>query len=926
MANITDLAMDPLWQDLDRVIGQLFIMGWDGTEITPQIRSLIQDHHIGSIILTAKNLKSAQETAKLVQDLQTLAKEAGHRQPLLIALDQENGGVNSLFDEDYICQFPSQMGVAAAGRVELAYEVSKATATEIAACGINLVLGPVLDVLSNTRDQPIACRATSDDPQEVSQYGILAMNGIKDAGAASCGKHFPTYGSLDFRGSSVDMPVITQTLEELSLSALVPFRDAIATGNLDAVFVGGCRISNPSMNVQHACLSDQVVDDLLRNELGFKGVAISECLEMESLSHEIGVQNGVVMGVEAGCDLILLCRAYDVQLEAIRGLKLGLENGIVTKQRLFTSLERVQRLKTNCTSWVKALNPPGISLLAKLHPTHSVLSRHAYDDSIVVVRDKEKLIPLSSSMRQEEELLLLTPLVKPLPATKLTKTLLESKNLQAAAPTNHDKWSHRDRGTAILSGEEVFRELGRSLARVRHGKLLHTSYTANGVRPVHENLINRASTVIIVTADAKRNLYQTGFTKHVDMMCKILGSRGQKKNLIVVSVSSPYDFALDKSIGTYVCTFDYTENAMHALVRALCGETTPRGTLPGTMRRSRKNMKSKQHWLVEEYDSIRDESALDELIRSVALASAPDHPYLKTSSAASFDLANPRITEAHFVVRNSSTGALYGFVATYRLGSTGIIGAIIVDPGKRSLSIGRSLHRRAMRSLVQSRNVKKVQLGTVFPGVFLGIPVDEGCAVKDWFANCGWDVQFPRRLTNLVINNLEAWTAPEGLLQSIQRANMSFDLIHGLENADMVLSHVSTESNPEVVELYREALAKSCGVVRAKDAHDNLLGTIIICREGNPLSTFVPPLLSPSAEVVGGILAPVVPPSSQGNLILQGLALMGVRQIKSQKKASVAVLSWILDDMYESLKAMGFETLQAFEEITNSPENWSELS
>ncbi|CAI4217429.1 unnamed protein product [Parascedosporium putredinis] len=374
MANIADLVMDPLWQDLDRVVGQLFIMGWDGTEVTPQIRSLIQDHHIGSIILTAKNLKTAHETANLVQELQTIAKEAGHRQPLLIALDQENGGVNSLFDEDYICQFPSQMGVAAAGRPELAYEVNKATATEITACGINLVLGPVLDVLSNTRDQPIACRATSDDPQEVSQYGIMAMNGIKDAGAASCGKHFPTYGSLDFRGSSVDMPVITQTLEELSLSALVPFRDAIASGNLDAVFVGGCRISNPSMNVQHACLSDQ-------------------CLEMESLSHEIGVQNGVVMGVEAGCDLILLCRAYDVQLEAIQGLKLGIENGIVTKQRLFTSLDRVQKLKAKCTSWSKALNPPGTSLLSKLHPTHSALSRHAYDDSIVVVRDKEKLIP-----------------------------------------------------------------------------------------------------------------------------------------------------------------------------------------------------------------------------------------------------------------------------------------------------------------------------------------------------------------------------------------------------------------------------------------------------------------------------------------------------------------------------------------------------
>lgn len=296
----------------------------------------------------------------MVKELQTIAHKAGHPKPLLIALDQENGGVNSLFDEDYVCQFPSAMGIAATGRVELAYEVSKATATEVGACGINFMLGPVLDVLSNARYQPIGVRATGDDPQEVSQYGIAAINGIRDAGLASCGKHFPSYGNLDFLGSSLDVPIITQTLEELSLSALVPFRNAIATGKLDAMFVGGCGISNPSMNVSHACLSNQVVDDLLREELGFDGVAISECLEMESLTHELGVQNGVVMAVEAGCDLVLLCRAYDVQLEAIKGLKLGVENGIFTKERIYTSLNRVLRLKDTCTSWQTALNPPGI--------------------------------------------------------------------------------------------------------------------------------------------------------------------------------------------------------------------------------------------------------------------------------------------------------------------------------------------------------------------------------------------------------------------------------------------------------------------------------------------------------------------------------------------------------------------------------------
>lgn len=109
--------------------------------------------------------------------------------------------------------------------------------------------------------------------------------------------------------------------------------------------------------------------------------------------------------------------------------------------------------------------------------------------------------------------------------------------------------------------------VGRSLARARNGKLLHTSYTANGVRPVHENLINRASSIIIVTADANRNLYQSGFTKHVAMMCSMLRASGQKKSLVVVSVSSPYDFAMDKTIGTYICTFDFTETAMQVSLR-----------------------------------------------------------------------------------------------------------------------------------------------------------------------------------------------------------------------------------------------------------------------------------------------------------------------------------------------------------------------
>ncbi|KAK4997915.1 hypothetical protein LTR28_013830, partial [Elasticomyces elasticus] len=505
------------------------------------------------------------------------------------------------------------MGVAATGSTDLAYAVAKATAEEVAACGINWIMGPCLDVLTNARNQPLGVRTSGDDPQEVSSYGVAYMKGYKEAGVATMGKHFPSYGNLEFLGSALDVPTITESLEQLSLSALVPFRNAVRQG-LDAMMVGGCAMSSAGLNVMHACLSDQVVDGLLRTDLKFDGVVVSECLEMEALSHNIGVGGGTVMAVNAGCDVVLLCRSFTVQQEAISGLKRGIENSMITKSRIRQSLRRVLDMKAKCTSWEKALNPPGLSLLSKLQPSHTTLSTRAYNSSITVVRDKNRLLPLTNVIEPEEELLLLTPLVKPLAASAASRALSEHASAGSPGPAI---W---ERSASVMSGERVFRELGRSLARQRSGRVLHTSYTANGVRPQHENLINRASAVIILTADANRNLYQNGFTKHVSMICNMQytsGGEKREKPLVVVSVSSPYDFAMDPAIGTYICTYDFTETALNSLVKVLYGELSPTGALPGSISQSQKLSQSRQHWLVEAFNEERDANALDALIQTM---------------------------------------------------------------------------------------------------------------------------------------------------------------------------------------------------------------------------------------------------------------------------------------------------------------------
>ena len=858
--------------------------------------------------------------------------------------------MNSLFDEIYIRQFPSAMGVAATGSTGMAYEIAKATGDELSSVGVNWVMGPVLDVLTNARNQPLGVRTTGDDPQEVSKYGVSFMKGYKKAGIATCGKHFPSYGNLEFLGSSLDVPVITDSLEQLSLTALVPFRDAISQG-IDAMMVGGCAMSSAGVNVMHACLSEQVVDDLLRKDLGFDGVVVSECLEMEALSQNIGVGGGAVMAVNAGCDLILICRSFAVQREAIHALKLGVEDGTISKSRMLQSLKRVLDLKSKCTAWEKALSPGGIPSLSSLQPSHTKLSTKAYNTSITVVRDKDRLLPLSNLLEAEEELLLLSPLVKPLPASAALRGL-NSGNIGETQTSRF--WEH---SASIMSGEGVFKELGRSLARQRSGRVLHASYTANGVRPIHENLINRAGAIIVLTADANQNLYQHGFTKHVALICRSQFSPGgerREKPIVVVSVSSPYDFAMDSSIGTYICTYDFTETALQAFVKILFGELPPKGALPGTVSQSQKLHQSKQHWLVETWNEERDAIALDRLLQSLQRDGPVNHrSILSSCSSSSFLLGIPEVDEYHFVVRNSSTQALYGFCSTYffRSTKTGVIGSILVDPERRKLSIGHSLHNRAIRNLLQREGIKRFQLGSRLPSIFLGIPIRniERKGLRPWFSNLGWNSALSRRVCSMVLQNLSTWTAAASIAESLRTAEVEFDLVHGGEYAESILDHIQTTSRQGMLEIYKLAMADQTGsgIIRAKRLKDGtILGTVILYNTESNWSEAVP-LLRDMNEVMGGISCPVISPSvGEYSTLLQGLILLGVRQLKKELAEAVILdcvktpsLSFpslpvaangILinkqvdeDGNFDSLSAMGFRILHSFEEVTCDAATWT---
>ena len=668
-------------------------------------------------------------------------------------------------------------------------------------------------------------------------------------------------------------------------------------------------------------------------DLQFNGVVVSECLEMEALSHTIGIGGGTVMAVNAGCDLVLLCRSPSVQQEAISGLKLGIENSMISMDRIKTSLRRVLTMKADsrmCT-WQHALNPAGLNLLTNLQPSHTQLSTRAYNESISVVRDRNNLLPLTNILEPEEELLVLTPLVKPLAASAASRAL--SDTADGHSPDNHHTW---DRTASVMNGEQVFRELGRSLARHRQGRVLHTSYTANGVRPVHENLIERASAVIIVTADANRNLYQNGFTKHVSMICKMQRHEQREKPLIVVSVSSPYDFAMDPgTIGTYICTYDFTETALNSLVGILYGDLSATGNLPGSISRTQKLHQSRQHWLVEAFKEERDAHALDALIKGINDSNDTGGiSELSSASSNSFLTRNPEIVESHFVVRNSSTQALYGFCSTYFFKSTatGVIGALLVDPDRRKLSIGASLHTRAIRTLLQQDKIRRFQLGSRLPSIYLGVPTGRGAETKrlrSWFANLGWNSAVSRPVCSMVAHSLQTWAAPEGMALSLQSAQQTveFDLVYGYSDyGTQILDHIKTNSRQGLSEVYKLALSDptSCGIIRAKRLQDNsIVGTVVLYNQRSNLAEYVPSMKALN-EMTGGISSPVISPSAgEYSTLMQSLILLGVRQIK-QQGCEACVLDYMDGDgTTGSLSAMGFEPLHTFEDVSCDASTWT---
>ena len=316
---------------LTEYIGQMFACGFPGTEMPEDFIALVKKYKVGNVILFKHNITSLAQLKRLCTDIQTLiTAETGH--PAFITIDQEGGAVSRLAEDYY--NVPGAMALAATGDELNAYTAGKITGEILHAHGVNFDLSPVLDVNSNPHNPVIGVRSYGDDPTLVGRYGLQMVRGLTAGGVLSAAKHFPGHGdtSVDWH---LTLPTVRKSRAELEQTEIAPFAQVIKTGQLPAVTIS--HILFPAIDEQFpATISKKIVTGLLKEELGFNGLVISDCMEMKAMQTYFGTAESAAAAINAGIELIFISHTIPTACAAIETVT----RACADKQISFTTIEQ----------------------------------------------------------------------------------------------------------------------------------------------------------------------------------------------------------------------------------------------------------------------------------------------------------------------------------------------------------------------------------------------------------------------------------------------------------------------------------------------------------------------------------------------------------------------------------------------------------
>ena len=315
----------------------MLIAGFSGVQVPPELKALAKEFGLGGVILFARNISEPGQVAELSYEASQLTPEA----PLWISVDQEGGRVARL--KAPFTAWPPMATLGRSGDVGLAERFARALAAELKAVGVTLDYAPVLADHTNPKNPVIGDRALGENAADVARLGAAIVRTLQHEGIAACGKHFPGHGDTT-TDSHLELPLIEHPVERLREVEFLPFKAAIAAG---VATIMTAHVFMPAIDEQRpATLSERVVTGLLREELGYGGVILSDDLEMKAIASQYAVPEAAVLAVEAGCDGVLICSGdYDAQAAALEALVRAVETGRLRMTRVEDALKRHQRAK-----------------------------------------------------------------------------------------------------------------------------------------------------------------------------------------------------------------------------------------------------------------------------------------------------------------------------------------------------------------------------------------------------------------------------------------------------------------------------------------------------------------------------------------------------------------------------------------------------
>lgn len=499
----------------------------------------VTEDGIGGISMS---LGTPGEVATKLNDLQRRAKV-----PLLVSADLEpglgrlEGGLFShyLLDAGGATVFPTAMAIAATGRDEDAYDVGKAIAQEGRAVGIHVNFAPVVDVNNNPANPVINTRSFGEDPARVARLSAQFVRGTLDGGALATAKHFPGHGDTDV-DSHVGLPIVAADIARLERVELVPFRAAIEAG---APLVMTAHIALPAVqgdSTTPATLAPRIITNLLRDTLGFRGVAITDAMTMEGIGKGYTTEQSSVLAVKAGADILLKptdpTRAIDAVVAAI-------ERGEITRARIDSAVRHILELKVR--------SGLASSRLVSLERVREVVGSHAHRAlaadiarrSLTLLRDRGDAIPLASG--DTGSMLV----VRYAPETELKAGRAFEAAIRAARPNRR----------------------GMDFARLAPGAtrdLLDSLDRAAG----------RAGTVVVEAY--VRRVEGSGRVAVPEPIANWIETIAKRQRVIVVAFGNPYMIGQFPSVGSYLMAYGVNDDLERAAVAALFGRARITGTAP----------------------------------------------------------------------------------------------------------------------------------------------------------------------------------------------------------------------------------------------------------------------------------------------------------------------------------------------------------